>query len=158
MSEPLRVVLDPGVLVSAIITPHGPTGQLIAAIRTGRIRPVVCPHLVDELTGVLRRPKFRRFLTIDEGNQAVEYFTRVAEHQDDPSDVPRRSRDPNDDYLLALAVNAEAVALVSGDKDLTTVDADNVTVLTPAALIELLDADDTPAAALPADTEPSAGS
>ena len=143
MSEPLRVVLDPGVLVSAIITPQGPTGQLIAAIRAGRIRPVVCPHLVDELAGVLRRPKFRRFLTIDEGDQAVELLARVAEHHDDPRDVPRRSRDPNDDYLLALTVDTEAAALVSGDKDLTTVEAGDVTVLTPAALLELLESHDT---------------
>jgi predicted nucleic acid-binding protein len=74
MSEPLRAVLDPGVLVSAIITPHGPTGQLITAVRTGRLRPVVCPHLIDELTGVLRRPKFRRFVTLDESQQAVGLF------------------------------------------------------------------------------------
>jgi putative PIN family toxin of toxin-antitoxin system len=157
VSEPLRVVLDPGVLVSAIITPQGPTGQLIAAIRAGRVRPVVCPHLVDELAGVLRRPKFRRFLTADESDQAVELLARVAEHHDDPPEVPRRSRDPNDDYLLALVVTSEATALVSGDKDLTTVDADDVTVLTPAALFNLLDADDAPAAASSADTDQSAG-
>ena len=146
-------MLDPGVLVSAIITPQGPTGRLIAAIRTGRVRPVVCPHLVDELAGVLRRPKFRRFLTIDESDQAVEFLTRVAEHHDDPSDVPLRSRDPNDDYLLALAVDAEAVALISGDKDLTTVDVGDVTVLTPAALLELLESHDIP----PAEPSPPSG-
>jgi putative PIN family toxin of toxin-antitoxin system len=114
----------------------------------------VCPHLVDELAGVLRRPKFRRFLTIDEGDQAVELLARVAEHHDDPRDVPRRSRDPNDDYLLALAVDTEAVALVSGDKDLTTVDVEDVSVLTPAALLELLESHDTPAATPPAEPGP----
>jgi len=103
---------------------------------------VVCPHLVDELAGVLHRPKFRPFLTIDESDQAVELLARVAEHHDDPSDVPLWSRDPNDDYLLALAVDAEAAALVSGDKDLTTVEAGDMTVLTPAALLELLESHD----------------
>lgn len=33
-------------------------------------------------------------------------------------DIPSRCRDPKDDYLLELAVQANAIYLVSGDSDL----------------------------------------
>jgi len=106
MPGSLRVVLDPGVIVSAIVTPQGPTGQLISAIRSTKVRPVVCPRLVEELIGVLHRPKFRTYVTVDEADRAVELLSRSAEHRDDPAEVPGRCRDPKDDYLIALALDA----------------------------------------------------
>jgi putative PIN family toxin of toxin-antitoxin system len=118
MANALRVVLDPGILISAIITPHGATGEVTNAIMSGRVQPVVCPHLVDELTGVLHRPKFRRWLTIDEAQGAVETLMATAEYHPDPAHVPSRCRDPKDDYLIALTIDAAADALVSGDNDL----------------------------------------
>jgi len=54
------------------------------------------------------------------------------------------TRDPGDDYLVALAVAADADAgadaLVSGDRDLTDLTGAGVAVLTPRGLIEQLDA------------------
>jgi predicted nucleic acid-binding protein len=48
------------------------------------------------------------------------------------------TRDPADDYLLALALTAEASAIVSGDADLTELASAPVTVLTPRAFLEAL--------------------
>jgi predicted nucleic acid-binding protein len=45
-----------------------------------------------------------------------------------------------DDYLVAPAVAAGADALVSGDRDLADLTDVGVTVLTPRALVEHLDA------------------
>ncbi len=45
----------------------------------------------------------------------------------DPDGVPRRVRDPNDDYLVALA-KAVGAAIVTGDADLLQAD------LAPAAI------------------------
>ena len=53
-----RVVVDPGVLVFAIITPLGPPADIVRAVRERRLVRVVCPHLLAELLGVLRREKF----------------------------------------------------------------------------------------------------
>ena len=33
-------------------------------------------------------------------------------------EIPERCRDPKDDYLLELAIQAQAIYLVSGDSDL----------------------------------------
>lgn len=137
MTDALRVVLDPGILISAIITPHGPTGEIANAVTAGRIQPVVCPHLIDELVGVLHRPKFRRWLTLDEAQHAVETLMAAAELLPDPPHLPSRCRDPKDDYLIALAI--DAAALVSGDDDLAALpDTVPATVLTPRMLLDRL--------------------
>jgi putative PIN family toxin of toxin-antitoxin system len=64
-----RVVVDPGVLISAIITPRGPPAEIVRAVREDRLALVVSPHLLAELLGVLRREKFRRYVTLEEVEQ-----------------------------------------------------------------------------------------
>lgn len=48
------------------------------------------------------------------------------------------SRDLDDDYLIALARAADVDALVSGDEDLTTLDLDDLDILTPRQLLDRL--------------------
>ena len=58
----------------------------------------------------------------------------------DPSHIPSVCRDPDDDYLFALAHDANGV-LVSGDGDVLAVQEPSVRVLTPAALVTVLEQD-----------------
>ena len=132
----MRVVLDPNVLVSAALSDRGPSAQLVRAARSGRFELVVCPTLLVELGGVLARPRLRRYLSADEAIRYVEGIGRLATHMDDPATGSRRSRDPDDDYLLALAERCDADLLVSGDRDL--IDLDLPTVVTPRVALERL--------------------
>ncbi len=81
-------------------------------------------------------------MTVDEADRAVELLSRSAEHRDDPAEVPGRCRDPKDDYLIALALDANAAGLVSGDRDLTTLVIDELAVLPPRGLLDRLAAED----------------
>jgi predicted nucleic acid-binding protein len=47
---------------------------------------------------------------------------------DDPAEVSVHTRDPDDDYLVALAGHAQAI-LVSGDRDLLDATLPEITVL-----------------------------
>jgi putative PIN family toxin of toxin-antitoxin system len=110
-----RAVLDPGVLVSALITPTGTPATLLAATRSGRFDLIVSPLLLEELRLVLRREKFRRYVDLDVVDQYIELLRRDAALADDPAGPPPiRCADPDDDYLIALAHSRDA-ALVSGD-------------------------------------------
>jgi putative PIN family toxin of toxin-antitoxin system len=131
-----RVVVDPGVLVSAIIAPEGPPSDIVRAFREGRLEIVACPHLLAELLGVLQRDKFRRYLTVEEARQYVAGLASQAEIVRDPPVVPSVSRDPNDDYLIALARLANADAIVSGDADLLTIDDSTPPIVRPAEFVE----------------------
>lgn len=130
-----RVVVDPGVLVSAIITPHGRPAEIVRALREERLALVVSPHLLAELLGVLRREKFRRYVTIEEVEQYVAGLASHAETFPDPPVRDPIARDPHDDYLIALARDAKADAIVSGDEDLLVLELIEPPILSPSRLV-----------------------
>ncbi len=133
-----RAVLDPGVLVSALITPTGTPANLLAASRGGSFELIVSPLLLEELSLVLRRKKFRRYVDLDAVDQYLGLLRRGAAFTDDPSGPPPiRCRDPDDDYLIALAHKDDA-ALVSGDDDLLEL-VGQIPVFTPAQFLAAQD-------------------
>ena len=134
----IRVVLDPGVLVSALISPTGSPAMLIRAWIDGAFDLVVCETLLDELDAVLRRSKFRKYFREEEGSAFVEWLRESALIVPDPIEVRRVTPDPADDYLVALSIEAGAQVLVSGDSDLTGLPGAQPRVLTPHAFLDML--------------------
>lgn len=126
-----RAVLDPGVLVSALITPTGRPAKLLLAARAGSFELIISPQLLDELEKVLRREKFRRYVDLDGVTTYLDLLRRDAHMATDPETPPPiRCADPDDDYLIALAHSQSAV-LVSGDSDLLEL-AKEIPVFLPA--------------------------
>jgi putative PIN family toxin of toxin-antitoxin system len=114
----LRAVLDPNVLISALLSPSGPPAQLLLAWRSGRFELIVSEMLLAELERALGYPKLRRRISDQDAHDVGQWLQREATIRPDPSDPPAlRSVDPNDDYLIALAA-AEGAVLVSGDDHL----------------------------------------
>ena len=136
-----RAVLDPNVLVSALISPAGPSAQLLLELRAGAFELLTSSHLLAELDDVVRREKFRRYVTEDEASVFIELIRAESTVIDDrePSLVSL-SDDPGDDYLIALARAAHVDALVSGDPHLLRL-RELVPVRTPREFLELLVAD-----------------
>ncbi len=133
-----RAVLDPNVLVAAAISPAGIPAACIRAFAEGRYDLVASPLLLTELRTVLRRQKFRAFLTLEDGDGFVDALARDASVVADPSDPPQVSRDPRDDYLVALARAAGAPVLVNGDDDLLELELPDVRIVSPRTFLELL--------------------
>lgn len=139
MSGPLRAVADVNVFVSALRTPRGVCAALVEEALAGRWRPVLSNHLIEELAEVLARPAFRDLL----GEESIARFLRglltISDVVDDPPPTTEHvSRDPDDDYLLALARAAQVEGLVSGDRDLLVLDERDHPVWTPAAFLDRL--------------------
>lgn len=133
----VRAVLDPGVLIAAFISPHGAPAQLFALWIEGAFELVTSPGLIGELREVLRREKFRHYATEEEAETFVEAIGRLALVWRDPEDTPRVSKDPDDDYLVALAASASAI-LVSGDAHLTDLDEPERRVMRPREFVDLV--------------------
>jgi uncharacterized protein len=115
----VRVVLDPNILVSALISPAGPPREILTAWTQGSFELIASPALLGELRDVLARAKFRRWVSVA---TAAEYVDGLAEDAlviDDPEPQPGLSPDPDDDYLITLARAGGADYLVSGDHHLT---------------------------------------
>lgn len=113
----MRAVLDPNVLIAALLSRNGTPAQIVSRWLSGAFELVVSEALLAELERALAYPKLRQRVTEDEADAFVALLRRGAIVGADPRSAPRRSADPGDDYLLALAESERAV-LVSGDEHL----------------------------------------
>lgn len=111
-----RAVLDPNVLISALLSPSGSPAKLVARWLAGEFELVVSERLLEELRRALAYPKLRTRISEEDGAAFIEMLNRTATHVTDPVAEPR-SRDPGDDHLVALA-EASAAVIVTGDDDL----------------------------------------
>jgi len=140
-----RAVADTGVYVSGLLSANGVCGRLLDALQAREWEAVVSPLLLDELSRVLLRPGLAKQFARRPGPVAVLLEFRLlsrlvdlADLVEDPPDRPAVLRDPDDDYLVALATAANADVIVSGDRDLTTATGLEVQVLTPRAFLDRL--------------------
>jgi putative PIN family toxin of toxin-antitoxin system len=134
----LRAVLDPNVIISALLSPTGSPARVLLGWQLGDFELMVSPLLLAELERALAYPKLRRRIATDEAQRIVEWLRRAATVLPDPAGPPSvRSPDPGDDYLLALAAAADAL-LVSGDKHLLTLSV-GLPIHSPAGFLALLE-------------------
>lgn len=132
----MRVVVDPGVLIAAALSPSGAPGQVLRAAVAGRIELIASPLLLIELQEVLSRPKFRGYLSEEEALEFVLGISRIASIHPDVAFEGGFSADPDDDYLVALARSGRAEILVSGDSDLLQTKDPDPSVLTPRGFLD----------------------
>jgi uncharacterized protein len=114
----MRAVLDPNVVVSALLSPTGAPAHALRAWIDGAYELIVSPALLGELERVLAYPKIAERVTASEAGELIALLRHGATQVDDPSEGPSTpAPDPDDDYLVALAEHTRAM-LVSGDKQL----------------------------------------
>lgn len=113
----MRAVFDPNVLIAALLSPTGSPAALLRRWLDGEFELLVSERLLAELRRALAYPKLRSRVTDIEAKTFVDLLERAATVTDDPPTGARRSRDVDDDYLLALAESSMAI-LVTGDRDL----------------------------------------
>lgn len=115
-----RLVIDANVLASGGVDPQGesPPSLLFRELGGSRFEAIVCPELLAEVDETLRKPYFLNRLGDAIVSDLVMGIAEATTVLADPTDAPAVIRDPDDDYLVALARDAGAEVIVSGDKDL----------------------------------------
>lgn len=111
----LRIVLDTNVLVSATIR-SGKPRRLFQAGIGGRYKILSSREILDELSEVLQRPKFK--MTVDDTIRVVSALIETAENVHVTSDIKAVEDDPDDDVMINTARDGNADYIVSGDPDL----------------------------------------
>ena len=115
--QALRVVVDTNLWISFLIGKR--LSVLLEMFEDPWFELVCTPLLRDEIVAVANRPKFRRWFTAEKVSQLQQFIDEEMTMVDiDEKSIPLRCRDPKDDYLLELAVQSQAIYLVSGDEDL----------------------------------------
>jgi hypothetical protein len=109
----MRVVLDTNVLLSALISPHGAPDTIYRAWRAARFEVVTSLVQLDELRRASRYPKFQAVLQPHQVGTMVNNLQRaiVLDRLSSKVEVD----DPDDAFLLAMAIAGDADYLVTGD-------------------------------------------
>ncbi len=130
----MRIVLDTNVLVSGLLSPFGPPGEIVRMVTAGALRLCVDARLLAEFEAVLLRPRFG----FDPGAVAalIDYIDATG---DKVASVPLQVRlpDPDDEAFLEVAVASGSDYLVTGNLVHFPAEASaGMPVVSPAAFVE----------------------
>jgi putative PIN family toxin of toxin-antitoxin system len=139
----VQVVIDADCLIAGVLAASGAASRLLDLWRDGAFELIACPQLVGEVRKALldSRISSRYGITADE----VDEFCRRIEEESiwlsNPIDPPRVvPADAGDDYLIQLAKESRADALVTRDHHFDGVAVRGVEILPPRAILPRLSA------------------
>jgi putative PIN family toxin of toxin-antitoxin system len=137
----MRIVIDPNLLVSYLLTHRGPIAQIIDVhLAHEDFTLLICTQLLEELDRVLQYARFQRYFNNETRLRFVALIAAQGELVDAPDESPRIVRDPKDDYLIACSLAGNADFLVSGDKDVLELKAvGKIQIVSAGQLLSLWD-------------------
>jgi putative PIN family toxin of toxin-antitoxin system len=110
----MKIVIDTNDFISALIGKKH-RDKLTIILSNPAIEIFADENLIGEIREVAYREKFRKYISIED----VDIFIEVISHRlifIKSTSIFFDSPDPDDNYLLALAVDANADYLITGDK------------------------------------------
>lgn len=111
----MRAIIDTNLFVSALMSDVGPPSEVLAHWRRGAFDLLSSNDQIEEIRLASRYERIRiRTKPRDFGRLIKQIRARA--HLVDFSTVPDVSRDPFDNYLLAMSQSGDADFLVSGYK------------------------------------------
>jgi len=110
-----RVIIDTNLWISFLITKD--FKRLDSKIKSGRVKLLFSLELIEEFLAVAHRPKLKNYFSKEDLELLLDLFDIYGELVSVKSEV-KVCRDPNDNFLLALAKDSKAKYLLTGDKDL----------------------------------------
>jgi putative PIN family toxin of toxin-antitoxin system len=119
LSAELRAVIDVNLLVRGILSQTGSSARLIQLLKQGRFVVVTSRTHLEELYRVLGYARLVRKYRLTRGHRqriVVQLYKRGIWVE--LSGALSLCRDPNDDYLIEMALLGRSSYLVSEDKDL----------------------------------------
>ena len=132
----MRAVLDPNILIAALLSPTRTPARAVVRWLAGESELIVSELLLRELDRALAYPKLRDRILSEDAKAFVELLREAAIVAPDPVSGSHHSSDAGDDYLLALAEVGRAV-LVTGDAHLLVL-AGELPIVTARAFVESL--------------------
>ncbi|MEQ1946815.1 MAG: putative toxin-antitoxin system toxin component, PIN family [Bryobacteraceae bacterium] len=111
----MRVVLDTNILVSALMVQSSYPGAIYRAWQEGGCTLLTCAGQLEEIKATFRKPAISERIKPHFAGRLINQLKGLAEYVPTLPSV-RRSSDPDDDFLLALAEAGRANYLVTGDK------------------------------------------
>ena len=138
----LHVVIDTNVIVSGILSRKGAPVELLKAWRERRFLLLTSLAIVAEVRAVLQYPRIRKKYPLS--NDDIEQTITLSEHDalvvageaDVAGSMPD---DPDDEIVLACALDGTADVIVSGDHHLIDLESyRDIPIMTPHQFLDQL--------------------
>jgi putative PIN family toxin of toxin-antitoxin system len=137
----MHVVLDANVLVSALISPRGAPGEILAAWEKERFDLEVSLATLDELGRVLRYPRIQKSynLPVVQLEQFLRLIVSQAVVVHPTQELALIQADPADNRYLECAKAGDAAYIVTRDKHLLDLgEFEGTIILPPAGFLAVL--------------------
>jgi len=128
-------IFDTNCLISAHLSPVSSLPRLAynKALKQGIL--LYSEETLQEFKDVFSRPKFDRYIPIEERMKAVALYERIGLIAGVFIKV-NACRDPKDNKFLELALSSEAKIIITGDKDLLDLHPfQGITIISPAEFV-----------------------
>lgn len=136
-----RLVVDTNIIISGLLTTSTPPSQILNAIYNNKVILIVSDEIVTEYLRVLEYPHIRKYkkITDETIRDLACFFIENTERVEVFSNI-KKSKDPDDNKFLSLAVDGQADFIVTGDKaDLVSLnEVEHIPILTARLLVEKL--------------------
>jgi len=108
----MNIVLDTNVLVSGLLTPFGPSGEIVRMVSAGKLILYIDARILSEYHEVLQRPKFKF------NNDHIDTLISFIKHNGQfVSALPLKTSlpDPDDEPSLEVAIAGNVRSLITGN-------------------------------------------
>jgi uncharacterized protein len=140
MPEVLTAVIDSTVLVSAFLTAGGVSAELLRYAREGVFLVFLSENILTETEHTLAYDRIRARYNYTDAD-VTDFLNRLRIAATLVEEIPHLTvvRDPNDDMVIATAVQAQAAYIVTRDNDLLSLQQyEDVTIIAPEAFIAIV--------------------
>jgi uncharacterized protein len=111
-----RIVIDTNVYLSPLMRRKSVPSRALLRVWQ-KDTPLISQATIEEMQSTLRKPKFAKYLQLDETPSLLKYIKEISENVAVHSKF-NICRHPKDDKFLELAVDGRADLILSGDQDL----------------------------------------
>lgn len=134
-----KIVIDSNVFISALRSSLGASYRLLSLIGTGRFEIFISVPLIIEYEDVAKRQSRQIGLNYNEIDEVIDYICKVGNHQTIFFLWRPLLKDPKDDLVLELAVEANCDYIVTFNKrDFEGAEMFNVKVISPGEFLRII--------------------
>ena len=108
----MKIVLDTNVFVSGLLTPFGPSGEIVRMEFSGELVLHIDARILSEYQDVLHRPKFN--FNRDHIGILLDFIKQYGQFISS-SPLTNRLPDPDDEPFLEVAIAGRVRSLVTGN-------------------------------------------
>ena len=129
------IIVDTNLWISFLLTRQYPLLDML--LENDAVKLIFSDELLDEFVRVVQRPKFQKFFSQEDIKTLLQYIQQHAQFVKVHS-VVTVCRDVKDNFLLSLAQDSHADYLITGDKDLLSLNTFGKTKIIPIAVFKTL--------------------